>query len=367
MVRTCRNSIAGILLGLIGWAALCLPAFGREAKLTIQPQKAPPEPGKYLLLPAPESLVDADAVALYEQAMKGLPNEAGADQIRQWLGLPIGQLPLGDVEAMLQRHAENLRCAAKAARCKECKWPAWTPGAKMTNDREYRALAWLIELWARLETARQGYEGALVAMQTGFGMARHLGQGPTIMQGLIGAAIGAVMCKEIEQFIEGADSPNLYHALANMPKPLIEIDQAIENEKKVGVAEAPNEAVRQELEKVLKPAHDRSRLIARRLDGNLAVLQCVEAIRAYAASHGGQLPGSLNDVAELSVPTDPITGEPFRYTVSGSTAVLESPLPPGADKRDGMHFEISVKDREPFQGRRAVGGQMGCISSSRIA
>mgnify|MGYP001061590681 CR=1 FL=1 len=344
MVRTRRNLAAGILVGLVGWGVLCLPAFGREAKLTTQPQAVPSEPGKHSLLPAPTSLIDGDAVALYEQAMKGLPNDAGADQIRQWLDLPIGQLPLSDVEAMLQRHAENLRSAAKAARCKECKWPAWTPGAKMTNDGEYRVLAWLIELWARYETARQGYEGSLVAMQTGFGMARHLGQGPTIMQGLIGAAIGAVMCKEVEQFIEGPDSPNLFYALANIPKPLIEIDQAIENEKKVGLAQAPNEAVRQELEKVLKPAHERSRLVARRLDGNLAVLQCVEAIRAYAASHGGQLPASLSDVAEPSVPTDPITGEPFRYTVSGSTVVLESTLPPGTDKRDGMHYEISVKN-----------------------
>ncbi len=338
-----RKSIAGVLAGLVGLGTLALPVLGREAKLAIQPQKAPADPGKYSLLPAGESLIDGDAVALYEQAMKGLPDQAGADQIRQWLDLPIGQLPLGEVEAMLQRHAENLRSAAKAARCRECKWPAWTPGAKMTNDREYRVLAWLIELWARYETARQGYEGTLVAMQTGFGMARHLGQGPTIMQGLIGAAIGAVMCKEVEQFVEGADSPNLFHALANMPKPLIEIDQAIENEKKVGLAEAPNEAVRQELERVLKPAHERSRLVAGRLDANLAALQCVEAIRGYAASHGGQLPASLSDVAELAVPTDPITGDPFQYTVTGSTALLESPLPPGGDKRDGMHYEISVK------------------------
>ncbi len=343
MVRTHGNLVAGILVGLIGWGALCLPALGREAKLAIQPQKAPGEPGKYSLLPPQASLIEGDAVALYEQAMEGLPNDADTDQIRQWLDLPVGQLPLGEVEAMLQRHTENLRCVAKAARCRECKWPSWTPGAKMTNDREYRVLAWLIALWTRLETARQGYEGALVAMQTGFGMARHLGQGPTIMQGLIGTAIGAVMCKGVEQFMEGAGSPNLFHALANMPKPFIEIDQAIENEKKVGLAEAPNEAVRAEFEKVLKPAHERSRLVARKLDANLAVLQCIEAIRAYAGSHGGQLPASLSDVTELAVPTDPMTGEPFQYTVTGSTVVLESPLPPGSDKRDGMQYEISVK------------------------
>jgi hypothetical protein len=344
MVRTCRNSIAGILVGLAGSGVLCLPAFGREVRLTIRPQKAPADPGQYSLLPPSASLIEGDAVALYEQAMKGLPTQAGADQIRQWLGLPVGQLPLGDVEAMLQRHAENLRSAAKAARCKECKWPAWTPGAKITNDREYRVLAWLIELWARYEMAHQGYEGAVVAMQTGFGMARHLGQGPTIMQGLIGAATGATMCREIEQFIEGTDSPNLYHALTDMAKPLIEIDRAIENEKKASLAEAPNEAVRQEFEKVLKPAHDRSRLVARRLDANLSALQCVEAIRAYAASHAGQLPASLSDVTELAVPADPITGEPFRYTVTASTATLESPLPPDADKRDGIQYEISVKN-----------------------
>jgi len=99
-----------------------------------------------------------------------------------------------------------------------------------------------------------------------------------------------------------------------------------------------------QLEKQMKPMHDRTRAIAKRLDSDLAILQCVEAIRAYAASHGGQLPPTLADVKDISIPKDPMCGEAFRYARTGSTAVLASTAPAGGEKADEVHYEIVVKN-----------------------
>ncbi|QEG39694.1 hypothetical protein [Roseimaritima ulvae] len=58
-----------------------------------------------------------------------------------------------------------------------------------------------------------------------------------------------------------------------------------------------------------------------RLQQQIALLQTVESIRAYAAAHGGDLPASLQDL-ELPAPVDPHTGQPLRYERNADHAVL---------------------------------------------
>jgi hypothetical protein len=56
-----------------------------------------------------------------------------------------------------------------------------------------------------------------------------------------------------------------------------------------------------------------------------AVLQVVEAIRMHAAATG-KLPATLGEIKVVPVPPNPITREPFPYTLKGSEAVLEMPV-----------------------------------------
>ncbi len=78
------------------------------------------------------------------------------------------------------------------------------------------------------------------------------------------------------------------------------------------------------------------------LDRDSAATQIAEALRAYAAANGGQLPKSLDDLMETPAPIDVTTGKPFIYTVNGKTAVLESP-PTGKSPTDGMRYEITIR------------------------
>jgi tetratricopeptide (TPR) repeat protein len=59
-----------------------------------------------------------------------------------------------------------------------------------------------------------------------------------------------------------------------------------------------------------------------RTDRRTAALAAVEAIRSYAAEHGGALPKSLHDVKETPVPENPATGKPFEYRVENGIATL---------------------------------------------
>jgi hypothetical protein len=339
-IRTIGAVTCVVLLSLV-----CQSASGRDVKLVIHPQKVPAEVGKYTLLPPPTSLTDGDAVPLYEKAVKALPDKASYQQIQQWLKMPADQLPVDQVEKVLTQYVESFKCVARAVKCRECNWPAWKPGMQVATVDEYRWLAQSVRLWARLEVLNGQYDGAMLAMQTGFGMARQLVQAPTLIQLQMGVASANVLCREVEELTQMEDAPNLYSALASLPKPFADAEKAIETEKKAASSGGlTGRLVSKQLEGVMKPVHDRTRALAKKLDSDLAILQCVEAIRSYAASHGGQLPQTLAEIKEVSIPKDPMCGEAFRYTRTGATAVLESTVPAGGEKRDELRYEIAVKN-----------------------
>jgi hypothetical protein len=80
-----------------------------------------------------------------------------------------------------------------------------------------------------------------------------------------------------------------------------------------------------------------------RLDQRLALLRCVEALRAYVAEHDGKLPAKLDDV-KLPLPVDPVTGKPFPYELNGGTATLHGTPPAGREKDASFNvrYEVTV-------------------------
>jgi hypothetical protein len=58
-----------------------------------------------------------------------------------------------------------------------------------------------------------------------------------------------------------------------------------------------------------------------RLEQRIGLLRSIEAVRLYAAEHGGHPPDRLNAVA-LPLPVDPFTGKAFEYAVDGGTVKL---------------------------------------------
>jgi hypothetical protein len=90
------------------------------------------------------------------------------------------------------------------------------------------------------------------------------------------------------------------------------------------------------------PSVSAARLKLVLVDRHIASLQCVEAIRAYAAIHNGNLPDSLVDLVETPAPLDPVTGQPFAYEVNANVAMLTAPIPLGGRPEQGWRFEISI-------------------------
>jgi hypothetical protein len=82
---------------------------------------------------------------------------------------------------------------------------------------------------------------------------------------------------------------------------------------------------------------------ATQVDRQVAALQCIEAIRMYAAGHNGQLPDALADIHEVPIPANPMTGEPFGYRRDGNKAVLDAPVPVGCKPHWNTRYELTIR------------------------
>ncbi len=82
-----------------------------------------------------------------------------------------------------------------------------------------------------------------------------------------------------------------------------------------------------------------------RLDRRVALLTVVEALRLHGAAHDGKLPNRLEDIRHVPVPSDPVTGKAFEYSVADGVAVLYAPPPAGeiASERNAVRFEITFR------------------------
>lgn len=73
-----------------------------------------------------------------------------------------------------------------------------------------------------------------------------------------------------------------------------------------------------------------------RLQQNLAIIQALEGIRMYGASHQGQLPSDLGQIP-VPVSVDPATMSPLQYELEGSSArLMTAPVA-------GIRSEISIR------------------------
>ncbi len=310
------------------------------AELTVYPAKDSKAGQKYQLLVKADEQSHTDAL-LYVKAVQSLPENINPEQLKQWSNTPLDKLPRKQVEKTLQRFKASVGLVEQAALCRKCQWPDEYKHVDK-NISSYRHLAYVLALEARFQIAEGKQDEAIGTMQTGLTMGSHIGQGPTLIHGLVGVAISALMLKQVEEFVQLPDAPSLYGALKALPKPFIDLNKLIELEK--AELKKYDKALLQKQLEMQKPAYDKIRVIMNRLDRNIAVLQCVEALRLYAGTAEGKFPKELSNITEVDVPLDPVTGKPFVYSRTGSKAVLEGPAPKEAGAEEALRYELNLKE-----------------------
>jgi tetratricopeptide (TPR) repeat protein len=321
-----------------------------KVELTVYPSKPASLARKYYLLPTAKQKSDSDAVNLYEKAVQSLPsgNRQTEQQIREMAETPVNKLPIEEAQSILKKYSGTIDLVTQAGLCRECKWPAVEAGQVsqevMGELSKYRRIALVLALKTRVEMAQGKYEKAIETIQTGLAAGKNIGDNPILIQGMVGVAISAVILKQADELVQCSGEVNLYDALAELPRPLVDINKSIEAEL-ASLDSNPkyNVLVRKMMKKQWEPAHKKVRLTMNRLDQHVAVLQCVEALRLYAGAHDGKLPDSLNAIKEIAIPDDPVTKKAFVYSSTATEAVLKGPAPKGIDPEEALEYKVTLK------------------------
>ena len=88
-----------------------------------------------------------------------------------------------------------------------------------------------LAVMARVEAADGRFDSALRHVQTGLAVARHLNEEAVLVQQLVAVNISARMLETVRDMMQHPDAPNLYWALADLPRPFHDIRGALEWER----------------------------------------------------------------------------------------------------------------------------------------
>jgi hypothetical protein len=431
-------------------------------KLTIHPAPEPVPALKYHLMPTLIEQKPGNAAPLYDivanMMTQNLTDEQ-RDKIDALLAADLGQISRQSLQGLPVTVPSTLAIAAQRERCDwELPIREQSYDLLLPSLSKYRQTLRSLLLEVRLSVAEGRHDDALRDLQTGFAFAHHM-QGPTLIQDLVSIAMVDLVHGRMLDVMGSPHSPNLYWALAHMPRPFVNLRPAMEFERgslfvslpalrdvenarlseqewrellarvmEMGVGNEgsprplPNvlaptafaathysqakkylldhgykaeqvdqmpviqvvlipqvqqyrlwtdrmfrwysmpfpvayphlreqdKALRQargpmdELTFTLLPSLSRAYLYAVSADRQIAALQCIEAIRMYAAGHEGRLPATLEDIKEVPVPVDPVTNGPFDYTMQGNTCVLEAPTPDPQQERFHARYELTLSD-----------------------
>ena len=136
-----------------------------------------------------------------------------------------------------------VQALADASRCDGCDWgfpsgPALA-GPWASHLNAVRNMANLLRYRAMYEARAGHVDEAVGSLRWGYELGRRLGEGDTLIQGLVSAGIIAAMADPLQMLMNRVGGPNLYWPLANLGRPGTDVARALNGERRFTVAAAP--------------------------------------------------------------------------------------------------------------------------------
>jgi hypothetical protein len=166
---------------------------------------------------------------------KGRESVVDEQMVSDWISGPAAAIPLEPARRWLDQNRAPLHEADLGARRLSCNWEfdSREEGSTLPigEVQEMRSLARGVALRARVAIRDGKYDEAVLCLQTGFAMARHVSQGPNLILPLVGSGLTMMMTRTLEDLIQAPGSPNLFWAMAGRPRPFIDVAEALEGER----------------------------------------------------------------------------------------------------------------------------------------
>ena len=218
-------------------------------KMTVTPAAAPIPAFKYRLVPSPLEMKSGNAALHYLRAALG----AGGFSARwkeveqQWIdeGRPdaekaewhspvrsLRDLPLEKVRAAAGVFDAIVeQCIARATVREDCDWGHHLEelegldviGLLLPDVQEMRQISRMLMLRTRLAIADGDYDRAIDHLRMNYRLGQNVASDPILVCGLVGIATASLSNFELPELIAAKNSPNLYWALAELPRPFIDL------------------------------------------------------------------------------------------------------------------------------------------------
>lgn len=215
--------------------------------LTLTPAAEPRPALKYALRPRYRELTAGDATPHYYRAMlmeSELPESLAKEYIDKsagWLGNDLDEVRRNEMREWLAGHQgvlNELRVATYRERIdvdlrlRDLQGLA-TIQFLLPDAQRTRSLARMLQVKARLEIAEGRLDDAIETLRMGYRLAEFAVKTPTLINDLVGIAIGSIMTAELTRLVAHPDAPNMYWAIATLPTPLVDLREAMEWESGV--------------------------------------------------------------------------------------------------------------------------------------
>ncbi len=225
-------------------------------KLTVTPAAAPEPALKYRLLTPESELKRGNAASFYYRALMANPavyksqRDKFGEAYDEWYDFqtPQAELPLDKLrEASAALDGAVVKQLREAALRRDCRWD-WQLddirgldliGFVLPEIQESRQLSRALLLQTRLAVAEGRYDEALAMMRVNYKMARDVSAEPLLVCGLVGVAEAMMGNLAVLELCGAKNSPNLYWALAELPRPLVDLRPAVQFEMSGGMRVFP--------------------------------------------------------------------------------------------------------------------------------
>lgn len=189
---------------------------------------------QFALLPGPEETASGNAALRYLAAMDAVPNF----KPEQNLLIPAASsdAPLvdlakdQDIQQIIDQCGSALKMLREGSRLDGMDLGInvrqginWT----LPSLGKCRQLSEVLAIAIRMDIQKHDWAAAQDQLQTGYALAAHLGEEPTLIEALVGVSIAATMNRCVEDWIAEPGAPNLYWPLTNLPVPFIGMRRSV--------------------------------------------------------------------------------------------------------------------------------------------
>jgi hypothetical protein len=232
---------------LLTWTVVCGAGDAPEPtetviRLRVTPAAEPKPALFYQLLPELRDMNPGNPVPGYLKCFSEQNNfwfsKEAEEKREKWRTMPLKDLPREEMRTLGYGTGTNpLRLADEAAKLEHADWQALLPLRReginliIPEVQQMRTLAVALRVRCRLEIAEKRYGDAVVTLKTMFALARHLGEHPTLIAGLVGVAVASMAAETLDEFSAQPGAPNLYWALTDLPRPLIALRPGMQGER----------------------------------------------------------------------------------------------------------------------------------------